>query len=587
MPGVARELRAEVTRSFRVILAAIAGTLVISAVLGFLTLGVFERRIERSIDAIDAVARAHEAMLGQETGLRGYLLTGESEFLQPYLTGKVGLTAANELLDDLLGGDSSTGRLFTQMRVAQQRWASEWATAALTDTKASGRIDPAFLERGEQLFDVYRASRSELASALGQRIAGTQRTERIVLAAGAGVEFVFLAIVGWFAVVQRRRLRADLVGPLEALLARMEAIGSGDLDTPVEIEGPRELRQLGTSLQDVAESLRVARERGEVRESEMAFQAGSLRRMLTLVRDFTSTLDPDRVIATVREGALSVSGYQSASVWLMDASERVSDPLVLRCASVARIVGEPDIDPGALAPASPERLALPMIAGGKVIGVLELGGPSTATIPAGGLELFETLAGQAATAIQAARLYQKTERMSHTDDLTGLLNRRRMDDDLDYELARTSRYGNALTFVLLDLDNFKRFNDTHGHQEGDEVLRAVAGMLTSSLRRTDSAYRYGGDELSILLRETPGDAGARLADRLRRRLAEHFAAELPPITGSFGVADAADAGTAEEIIGLADANLYEAKRRGSNQVVHGRPRDDDGLGNVRAIHPLG
>jgi diguanylate cyclase (GGDEF)-like protein len=162
-----------------------------------------------------------------------------------------------------------------------------------------------------------------------------------------------------------------------------------------------------------------------------------------------------------------------------------------------------------------------------------------------------------------------------------------MDDDLDYELARTARYGNSLTFVLLDLDNFKRFNDTHGHQEGDEVLRSVGRILTSALRRTDSAYRYGGDELSILLRETPGDAGARLSDRLRQRIAEHFAAELPPITASFGVADASDAGTDEELIRMADANLYEAKRRGSNQVVHGIPRDDEGQGNVRAIRPRG
>jgi diguanylate cyclase (GGDEF)-like protein len=599
-PNDVKDLRGELTRSFRVILAAVAGTLVISFVLGFMTLGVYERRIERYVDAIDAVARSHGAMLDQETGLRGYLLTSESDFLQPYLTGKVGLTRANESLEELLGGDGSVARLLTQMRLAQQRWASEWASAALTEAQEGSAVDAAFLERGKQLFDAYRASEEALASDLGARIAGAQRAERVAFALGAVIELVFLALVGWFALVQRRRLRDGLVGPLESLLDRMEALEQGDLESPIAIEGPQELRRLGAGLQDLAVGLQDARDKTEHREAAMAFQAGSLRRLLGLVRDFTSTLDPERVMATVGRGAVSVSGYEAAFVWLLDGagkptlsygrsgvSDEPSDWLAVRCASLGRMVGEPEVS-GGKAEAAPERLALPMIAGGKVMGVLELAGPTTPMLPAGGLELFETLAGQAASAIQAARLYQKTELMSQTDGLTGLLNRRRMDDDLDYELARTARYGNALTFVLFDLDNFKRFNDTHGHQEGDEVLRDVGRILTSSLRRTDSAYRYGGDELSILLRETPGAAGARLADRLRQRIAEHFAAELPPITGSFGVADATAAGTAEELIRLADANLYEAKRRGNNQVVHeSTPRPEDERGNVREFRPRG
>lgn len=599
-PADARDLRGEVTRSFRVVLAAIAGTLVISAVLGFATLGVYERRIERSVDALDALSRSHEAMLDQETGLRGYLLTGDSEFLQPYLTGRVGLTRANELLDDLLGGDGGSARLLTRMRLGQQRWASEWATDALTEAGTGEAVDAAFLERGKQLFDAYRASEEELAAELGARIASAQRAERVAFALGAAVELVFLGLVGWFALAQRARLRGGLVGPLESLLDRMEALEEGDLDSPIAAEGPQELRRLGAGLQDLARGLRDARAKSESREAAMAFQAGSLRRLLSLVRDFTSTLDTDRVLATVGEGAVSVSGYEKAFVWLLDGASKPAlafgadvdsgvapdDGLARRCAALGRMVAEPEVASGGRAEAAPDRLALPMIAGGKVMGVLELAGPTSPTLPAGGLELFETLAGQAATAIQAARLYQTTERMSQTDGLTGLLNRRRMDDDLDYELARTSRYGNALTFVLFDLDNFKRFNDTHGHQHGDEVLRDVGRILTSSLRRTDSAYRYGGDELSILLRETPGPAGARLADRLRQRIAEHFAAELPPITGSFGVADATDASTAEELIRLADANLYEAKRRGSNLVVHGRGAPSaEQQGNVREFRP--
>lgn len=586
-----RDLRGELTSSFRWILGAIGISILLSAALGFAAVGIFEGKIERYVDAREAVARAHEGMLDQETGLRGYLLTGQRAFVQPYLTGRVQVANANQTLADLLAGDRRSSALFTGMRVGEQRWTSEWAEVALERAQDSHGTSARFLTEGKRLFDAYRATEDELSAALDSQIVDVEGRERIAFLAAGIVEVLFLLGVAGYALSQRRRLREDLVGPVEDLLARMQAAEQGDLESPIPVAGPLELRRLGSSLHGMTDALRSARAKGEEREAEMAFRAGSLRRLLTLVRDFTSTLDPAEVMATIGDGAKSVAGFAHAGVWILDGSDAptlahgdlaagdgaVSDTLARQAAGTGRIVTRPPHS-GATPDEMPRRIALPMIAGGQVIGVLELADPVTQGIPGGAFELFETLAGQAATAIQAARLYQSTEQMSQTDGLTGLLNRRRLDDDLNYELARSSRYGNALTFVLFDLDNFKQFNDTHGHQEGDEVLRDVGRILASSLRRTDSAYRYGGDELAMLLRETPADAGARLANRIRQRIAERFASELPAITASFGVADHVTAGSAEAdaLVRLADANLYDAKRRGRNQVVYGKPDAQEG-----------
>lgn len=534
--GKARDLRAQVARSFRVIVAAMAASLLVSIVLAFVTLRIYEREIQNKVEGIRAVATAHEAMLDQETGLRGYLLTHDSAFLDPYRDGRIKLTNANRSLDDLLAGDKGPGTLFTSMRVAEERWTSEWADSALAKADAGETVGSGFLAKGKRLFDAYRATENELSSSLAARVADVQRTERFAFAIGLALEIALLAAVIAFALSQRRRLRDE----------------------------------------------------SEERSAEMAFHTGSLRRLLTLVRDFTSTLDPAELLATIGKGAKSVSGYERVGVWLTEsgatptlafgdlagAGASADDSVARQVIALGKAVMHPDSSFGAATPIeAPSRLALPMIAGGRVIGVLELEGPTSRQLPSGALELFETLAGQAATALQAARLYRETAQMSQTDGLTGLLNRRRLDDDLNYELARSERYGNQLTFVLFDLDNFKQFNDTHGHQEGDEVLRDVGRILSSSLRRTDSAYRYGGDELSVLLRETPAEAGARLADRIRQRVAEHFAAELPPITASFGVADPVAAGShdPDALVRVADANLYAAKRRGRNRVVFGSP----------------
>jgi diguanylate cyclase (GGDEF)-like protein len=162
------------------------------------------------------------------------------------------------------------------------------------------------------------------------------------------------------------------------------------------------------------------------------------------------------------------------------------------------------------------------------------------------------------------------ERLSVTDPLTGLDNRRRMMETLQDEVLRCRRLDHAFSVVMADVDHFKAYNDAHGHPAGDEALKCVATVLREIVRDVDSIARYGGEEFFILLPETSADAAADMVKRVRALLAKH----RPPagaVTLSFGIAVYPKHGdTGEALILAADAALYEAKRSGRDRVVVAR-----------------
>ena len=163
-------------------------------------------------------------------------------------------------------------------------------------------------------------------------------------------------------------------------------------------------------------------------------------------------------------------------------------------------------------------------------------------------------------------LYERERDLSHTDVLTGLLNRRAFLEGLDRERARHRRFPRPLTLVYLDLDNFKGVNDTHGHAAGDELLRAVAQAMSASVRDVDAVGRLGGDEFAILMPETDSDASRLAVEKVHKRLQEVVAGQWP-VTFSVGaVTFEAVPDAAEEMIRLADALMYEVKRSGKNRI---------------------
>ena len=169
---------------------------------------------------------------------------------------------------------------------------------------------------------------------------------------------------------------------------------------------------------------------------------------------------------------------------------------------------------------------------------------------------------------------QKLRHLSITDSLTGLYNQRYFYTCLNRELDRCERYGRPISLICLDLDRFKRCNDLFGHLEGDNVLRLVGNLLSDVLRRTDMAFRYGGDEFFVLLPETGLASAQTTCDKIRSLFNERWpytdeykGARFEPVTMSIGVAQALSGENAEDIIRRADLAMYDAKRGGGDSVT--------------------
>jgi two-component system cell cycle response regulator len=176
----------------------------------------------------------------------------------------------------------------------------------------------------------------------------------------------------------------------------------------------------------------------------------------------------------------------------------------------------------------------------------------------------------AAGDIEAAYI-EEIHRLTITDGLTGIANRRAFEEKIEAEVYHALRHARPLSLVMFDLDHFKKVNDRYGHMAGDHVLKTVASVVRSRIRQGDVFARYGGEEFALLLRETPKAMAAQLAEEIRAAVADSelvFEHQVIRVTVSMGVAEVMpDLRTPHELVKAADARLYDAKRDGRNRVV--------------------
>jgi len=295
-----------------------------------------------------------------------------------------------------------------------------------------------------------------------------------------------------------------------------------------------------------------------------------------------------RVLAVNGEGAAALANLAFA-----DNAGLVSNVVKLGAPLPGRPLGAMDrvviFDGGTVVRGLAALKIFPLKTGEVTVGTLVCGSRKADALSDPVQKELSMLALQAAEALVRTRLYEQAERLATTDGLTGLLNRRTFNAALEQRLREAHRYNRPLSLLLLDVDHFKKVNDTYGHPAGDAVLRGIARLAQKQARETDLVARYGGEEMALILPETDAHGARVIAERLRKAVegATHATDQgAVQVTLSVGVAVWPGGGESpEDLLAAADKALYRAKQAGRNRVEAANPASTRGRSDLRSLHP--
>jgi diguanylate cyclase (GGDEF)-like protein len=409
---------------------------------------------------------------------------------------------------------------------------------------------------------------TSVASASGAIVHNT----RLVL--GLLAAFLLLALAG--ALTVSRQLQAQLA----RLLAAAKRIGKGDLTTTVPVQGDDELAELAREFNRMSAELarrieQLGRERGRLRSSIQrigeTFAAG-------LDRDALLEIGVQTVVDAVEAGCGRASTIDEGDGLTRRASAgSVPDTSATTALAAAERQALAHAHAATALDGDVHALAAPIAREGDrttlhgLVAVARRGRP----FDDAERDLVASLARQTGLSLENVELHDRVQRQAVTDDLTGLFNHRRFQEVIASEVAAAQRYDRPLALLLLDIDDFKTVNDTHGHQQGDVVLREVGRVLRECSREIDEPARYGGEEMAVALPQTDLDGAYAIAERVRRAVE---ALVIPRLDGSGSLSVTVSCGVAagsddkDALVADADAALYSAKRAGKNRTVRAPAR---------------
>lgn len=371
------------------------------------------------------------------------------------------------------------------------------------------------------------------------------------------------------------------------------AVRALDLGAFAYILKPLDMNEVLITVKRAVETLHLVRQERRLTEQLKALNEAAV--------SLTAELEPDRVLEGItnlarelvsakyaaigvpdddgRVTTIYTSSTDGTGVLLNDAQKRRLLQALLDSKKPLRLNDVPKVARvSELAEHMPIQswLGTPIISHGRALGAFFLldkdADLNGARFTAEDEQVIETLAAHAAVAIENARLFSEVQRLSITDQLTGLYNRRYFSQQLDAEFQRARRYQRPLSLIILDLDHFKQINDRYGHLAGDLVLQEIADLVNSEVRESDTVVRYGGEEFAIILPETGERQAARMAQRICESIRNHLTVTdggtAIRITASLGVGTVngetiEDSG---EFVRQTDQALYGAKQQGRNRV---------------------
>lgn len=519
---------------------------------------------------IDALQEVQTLLVDAETGQRGFIISGDEQFLEPYNLAMARLPAALDAVAQLLGTDHNADRReLVEKLIDAARLKQESLTSSVDVRRRDGIESAEAVVKsgaGKLYMDEVRRLVRHLCEGDEAALLNMDRALSVKVYGAIGFSLTCALIVfGLFGATSRWMWRAIVEREQATRAAR---------DTSAQLEiGMQALEALNGEMRSLSDMSNVL-------QTEM-----TLAEALLVASQYCAALLP-RTRGAMYLFRNSADLLVRSSAWGMDETECeewaplhlepracwglrrgqghvVSNPAAggLTCAHTAAVARE---EP------SGASFCLPLMAYGEMLGLLTVHMPDAAQ--AGEVQrIARTIGENVSLSLSNAKLRQVLRDQSIKDPLTGLFNRRYLEETLAREVARAQRTNAPLAVVVADLDHFKRINDTHGHPAGDAVLKAAAQALQRSIRASDLACRFGGEEFVLLLPDCPPEAAAAKAQGIcdtLRTIVCHEGGAIIGITASFGVAvfpgDGADGA---QLLKQADLALYEAKRQGRDRVV--------------------
>jgi diguanylate cyclase (GGDEF)-like protein len=543
-----------------------AAVMCITAAVPPLSLGwVNETRQAREVvdRQVQSLRRVESLVVDAETGQRGYIVTGREDFLEPY--------------------NVAMGELPPELSRLESRYAGESAEARelVARIVASTRLKVADLQRNVELRrrDGFQAAQQAVSSGTGKRYMDDLRR-----------------LVDGLVARQLEELAA-----IDAELTRKVtwsiafSLGSTLLTFALLFYLGRVILHSMRARERAADALRATSEQLEEgvaalqRRNDEVLSLGEMSRVLQTEMSLVEALEVTSLychrLLPATSGAVylfrnSADVLEHAGAWGDGATRHEAMMEPSACWGLRR--GQTHVCTSASglrcrhyanSAISGFHLCLPLMAYGEVMGQLHVWSddPAAKAAAAATAQMAQTIAEQVALSLSNAKLRQVLRDQSIKDPLTGMYNRRYMEETLARELLRAQRTQSSLSVVVVDLDHFKKVNDTHGHAAGDAVLKGTGQCLQGAVRASDIACRLGGEEFILILPECPRDDAVQKAEELCARvrgLSFREAASAVRVTASIGVAAfPSDGSTAAAVVEAADAALYQAKRSGRNRVV--------------------
>ena len=523
---------------------ALVVTLVVTAIIGFINVSTQQRAMTELRAHGDKLRAMHQALNDADADAM-HVLTGEAGALRSYLPQAERLTAAAAAIsDDVAPVAVPSAAEPKPLRELVAGLVASWNEA----------IDLASANNGQAGLDLLAARRTGetvagIGTAIGKVLAQTaerlrMHDERIQ----AGTMLVLLMQVG-----------AGILAILGLLYAFRSSVTEAD-GRATAVETAEKARQQVARLFEMADVLQSASDHAD---ANAVLKATAVE----LVPGFSGAL---YVFNNSRDRLVLSTTWARAE---NDALPETINPNA--CWALKR--GKPHLNRGdstklccAHHVGSETSLEIPMIARGEIVGLLQLfaSGISAVERLEHITDLGSALADGMSLALANMALREKLRNQALRDPLTGLYNRRYMEDCLQRFVRLAERENREISLIMVDLDHFKRLNDEHGHSFGDQVLRDAALTLTGSLRETDIVCRFGGEELVVILPDCPLERAADKAELLRLRIEELSSTHGADISASFGVASVPHTSqSVTDLLQAADQALYKAKQGGRNQVA--------------------